>query len=206
MPPLGTRFCSYVDGMLTVCTSIEVIREASQAGSLVRRELTYRRLGHIYEAAYLRIFSRWETFLEEACLRYMVHYHSPIYTPVVLVGGINTLSDARAALYGGGSYLLWHDPARVAARAAAHLSGCPIETVTNASIQSLNWMAAVRHRVAHDSDDARSKFDAATMSLAGQRYPGGRPGLFLRSTDSAHQRWLPLLAIRLKNLALQIAP
>lgn len=206
MPPLGTDFGIYVDRMLTVCASIEIVRESSQSNSPARRELTHVRLGHLYEAAYLRVFAKWETFLEETCLRHMIGYTSPMYAPMPMMTGIKTLSVARTQLYGTRDYLLWHNPRLAARRASTHLVNSPVETVLYSSIQSLEWMAAVRHRIAHDSDDARSKFDAATMGLAGQRYRGGRPGLFLRSPSSGSQRWLPTLATRLKTTALQIAP
>lgn len=206
MPPLGTEFGTYVDRMLAVCSAIEVIRETSPSRSSIRRELTHERLVYLYEASYLRVFARWENFLEETCARYMLGYASPLYQPVHVGGRQSTLADARKLLYRNRDFALWHNPTTVSARAADHLVGSPIETVTISSLQSLTWMAAVRHRVAHDSSDARSQFDAASMGLAGRRFPGSRPGRLLRSSDGVPHRWLSVLATRLKNTALQIAP
>lgn len=206
MPPLGSRFAAYVDRMVAVCEAVEVTRTQSEPGSAARTRLTSPRLIHLYEAAYLRIFASWEAFLEECCVRYMIGYVSPMYSPVVLVGGLSTLADAREQLYGQRDFLLWHNPRTVIGRAQSALSSSPIETVASSSLQALEWMAAVRHRVAHDSDNARDKFDRATMGLAGRRYRGGRPGLFLRAIDGGQSRWLPLLGSRLQGLATQIAP
>lgn len=205
MPPLATRFGDYVDKMIGVCEAVEITLASDQPGGVARTQLTSNRVMHLYEAAYLRMFSAWESFLEECCIRYMLDYHSPHYSPVVSVGGLGTLQDARLHIYGGRDYVLWHNPNAVVGRVSSRLANSPIETVVNSSYQTLEWMAFVRHRVAHDSDDARSKFDGATMGMAGRRYVGGRPGRFLRAADGVPIRWLPTLGARLKALALQIA-
>ncbi len=206
MPPLGSRFAIYADRMTAVCEAVEITLAQSQPGTVARKQLTHQRVALLYEAAYLRIFSSWEIFLEDVCLRQMLGYSSPMYSPSVSVGGLVTLADARAHIYGKRDYVLWHNPDAVRKRVAGRLVNSPIETVVNSSFQSLEWMSYVRHRVAHDSDDARGKFDGATMGLAGRRYPGGRPGHFLRASDGIPRRWLPTLSARLKGLAIQIAP
>jgi hypothetical protein len=206
LPAFGTSFCAHVDRMLDVCVSIENARLLSGAAEPIRRELNHVRLAHLYEAVYLRIFSLWEVFLEETCVRYMLGYQSPTHSPRVLIGGIATISDAKSHLYGGRDYILWHNPTTVVSRVQTRLDASPIETVISSSTTILKDMAAVRHRIAHDSLDARSRFDSATMQLAGRRYPGGRPGRFLRDTVPAGQRWLPELGARLKGLAMQMAP
>jgi hypothetical protein len=70
-------------------------------------------------------------------------------------------------------------------------------------------IASLRHRVAHGSHDARVRFDAATMLLAGRRVRGANPGRFLRSFNSSSvpsERWLVTVASELIALAHQIAP
>ncbi len=206
MPPLATKFGAYADRMVAICEAIEITRAQSLPGTVARAQLTSDRLAYLYEAAYLRIFSSWETLLEECCVRYMIGYEAPLYTPTVSISGLSTIADSRAQLYGSRDYVLWHNPRTVRSRAAEYMVNSPIETVATSSLQTLESMAAIRHRIAHDSHDARQKFDAATMGLAGRRYRGGRPGRFLRASDGVPTRWLPVLARRLKGLALQIAP
>lgn len=195
-----------MDSALGLCTAVELARELSPIGSVQRVELTEQRLALVYESAYLRMFAGWEVFLEEVCIRYMCGYEAPMYTPTVLVQNVKTLDDARKHLYGQNQYLLWHDPTRVVNRVKARLHECPIEGSILASTQTLQWLGAVRHRVAHDSADARQKFDAATMGLGGFRVRGGRVGRFLRKNHPHGQRWIHQLAIALRGLAKQMAP
>jgi hypothetical protein len=205
LPPLASRFGDYVDKMMGVCEAVEITLASDEPRGVARTQLTPSRVVHLYEAAYLRMFSAWENFLEECCIRYMLDYQSPQYSPVVCVDGLSTLKEARTHVYGGRDYVLWHNPNAVVARVSSRLENSPIETVVNSSYQALEWMAFVRHRVAHDSDDSRGKFDGATMGMAGRRYLGGRPGRFLRANDGVPVRWLPTLGARLKALAIQIA-
>jgi hypothetical protein len=76
------------------------------------------------------------------------------------------------------------------------------------SAARLAMFAAIRHRVAHGQDDAKQKFNQATMFLCGRRYRGARPGSFLRDWDTSSQpnrRWLEVISLELANLARQIA-
>jgi hypothetical protein len=72
---------------------------------------------------------------------------------------------------------------------------------------SLEVFAAVRHRIAHGQEDARRKFDLATMNLCGKRYRGSRAGKFLRDWDTSTAvslRWLESMATGLEGLSSQI--
>ena len=211
MPALGSEFRRQVDSAILIAKAGELARDALPARSAARGELRPSRLEAIYEMAYLRIFVMWEVFLEETLIRMMCLQRSPLCTPVPQVPGTRfpSLAAARAALYGGQRYLLWHDPGRVVARSRAWLHLGPHELVIASQSANLEWMASVRHRIAHGSDDARSKFDFASMQLAGRRYRGASAGRLLRDADPnsvAEERWLTILGRALGDLALQIAP
>ncbi len=178
--------------------------------SVAFRELRVSRLEALHEMAYLRIFLEWERFLEEAFLRTLCGYVSSQYTPQFTPGRVQcgTLAGARVALYEGKDYLLWHNPGVTARRARRWFVDCPMELATLSSQARLEWLAAVRHRVAHGSTDARRKLDAATMGLAGRRYRGSSAGRFLRdwdTTGASPRRWLGSAALELVSLARQIA-
>src|SRR5690606_29504570 len=100
---------------------------------------------------------------------------------------------ARAMLYGGQDYLLWHNPAHMIKRGRRFFISGRHENIISSFQASLDAFARIRHRIAHDQLDARIKFDAAAMTLAGRRYPGSRPGMLLRdwtTFNGARVRWL----------------
>jgi hypothetical protein len=81
--------------------------------------------------------------------------------------------------------------------------------VCQSNLARLEAFAAIRHRIAHGQDDAKTKFDAATMLLAGKRYYGSRPGSFLREFDASltpSRRWIEIISNELVGLISQIVP
>lgn len=206
MPPLGTKFASTVRDATSLTAAFEVWRTQSSGDSRVRSELTPGRLELIYELAYLRTFAEWEGFLEEVSVRHLCGYTSPMYVPNLLIARAPTLFHARRTLAGNRPYVLWHDPQAVQTRVSSHLVGSPVAQVVASSQQHLIWLAAIRHRVAHHSTDAMTKFDQATMGLTGMRVPGARAGRFLRRRHSSGLRIFDWTMSSLENLALQIAP
>ena len=210
MPPVAARFRARVAEAVKLSEIGEVAKEEAPAGSQTRRNLHHARLELLYELAYLRIFISWETLLEECFLRYLCGYQSHAGMAVLLPGGAfsATLAAAEAAVLGGKSYKLWHNPTTVVDRARKFFSTSPIESVLFSNLSRLEELASIRHRIAHSHADARQKFDTATMSIAGRRYRGGRAGAFLRDTDISAlppQRWVRQLGHELQGLAAQIA-
>jgi hypothetical protein len=211
MPPLGTHFQSAVSGSLALASAAELAMTTSARGSALRREWHVSRVETLYELAYLRLFIEWEVFLEESLTRYMCGYTSHCYNPAPtarLGAFCNSLGLAVSTILGGRNYLLWHNPNKVIDQAKIWLSACPHEVVIASHRADLESYAAVRHRIAHGQQDAKLKFDLATMALVGQRYRGARPGRFLRDWDTSATppvRWLESLGRTLGSLAGQIA-
>lgn len=199
---------------MTNAQMLAVIGERAKADaaprSFTRAHLTPARLESLYEMAYLRMFVSWEAYLEQVFLRYLCGYSSR-YGTAPLNSGISyfsTLANAENALYGNSAFLLWHNPSTVADRSRQFFRLGTIENVVSSSTARLNALAAIRHRIAHDQDDARRKFDSATMMFTGKRYRGSQPGSFLRDWDTSVApsiRWLDSLGRELAGLALQIA-
>jgi hypothetical protein len=109
------------------------------------------------------------------------------------------LAAAEAAVLKGQQYALWANPYVVIKRCKEHirsgLPGCPclLETTITANVATIQNLAATRHRVVHDQADAKRKFDAATLQLAGRTYAASRPGKFLRDWDTStapRKRWI----------------
>jgi hypothetical protein len=211
MPALASRFADAVDAAIGIAEAGEIVRSGAAKGSVIYRELRLSRLEALHEMAYLRVFVEWENFLEASFLRMQCGFESPLYKPVLAAGCTRprTLVDAQAALYGSQQYLLWHNPHRTVARAQKWFVGCPHEVVTLSNISRLEWFGAVRHGIAHRSDDAASKLDAATIGLVGRRYRGSSAGRFLRDWDAGttpDARWLQSIAAELVGLANQMCP
>lgn len=209
MPPLGTAFCEAADKALVVIQGLEILKGSVAAGSSAHLTLSPTRLEYTYEAAFLRIFTQWEVLLEEAAIRYMCGYTLVQFQPT-FPAGVTKQKDiiqARGLLLGGRPFALWHKATKNADRVAKWVDLCPVETVMRSSATWLDSVSSIRHRIAHSSDDARQKFDSATLALAGRRFRGGSPGRFLRGIDVATGgRRIDRLISQLKNLALQVAP
>lgn len=209
MPPLETQLRSRVSSSIGLAEIGEVAKAEASRNSQTWRNLHPVRLEALYEMAYLRIFVSWEAFLEDVFLRYLCGYTSKLGQAVPLPGTAfqPTLSSAQTALLGGQSYVLWHNPAAVVMRSQKFFQVCTVELAVSSHVAQLQQLAAVRHRITHAQTDARRKFDAATMAMAGRRYRGARPGAFLRDRDTSVAppiRWLEKLGRELTSLAAQI--
>jgi hypothetical protein len=209
MPFLDAELHRRVQDATALANAGELARAELKSGSAAYRELHIARLELLYELALLRMFVQWEVFLEASFLRYLCGYVSRRGS-ANLRTGVNyalTLSSAELTMLGGQSYVLWHDPNRIVMRAQRFFVNAPHEIVIASQTARLLSFAAIRHRIAHGQNDAKQKFDAATLQLAGRRYRGSRPGRFLRDWDNAAtppRRWLETIAADFIGLAGQI--
>jgi hypothetical protein len=203
MPPFASAFRHRVIDCFELAEAGEIASLSSASA-----EWPVTRIEQLYELAFLRIFIEWEVFLEQTFVRYLCGYRSihGRYTPV---SGryCASIAAAETLVFGNSGYALWHNPTRVVTRSQAHLTLCTHEIVIRSNISRLEHFSAVRHRLAHGQEDAKKKFNAATMALCGRRYPVGRPGRFLRDFDRSvtpNRRWLETLGLELGGLARQI--
>lgn len=212
MPSLAIGFASDVDRSAGIARAGELAWTHSSPGSVTRRELRGSRLDVLYEMAYLRIFVSWEIFLEESFLRMMCGWSSPIHTPTLVspYHPFSTLAKARSALLGGREYLLWHNPQVVNKRCSDWFQNGIHSQVVESNEARLSWFAAIRHRIAHGSQQVKGEMDAASMSLAGRRYPRASAGRFLRDWRKPEplqqERWLKSIADELIGMARQMSP
>lgn len=204
MPPYAVIFRQRVADALALARAGEFAAQSS-----AHTEWRAARVEYLYEMSFLRAFIEWEVFLERTFLRYLCGYQSSHGRFLPLSGNhCASLANAEQLVFGRNSYALWHDPTAVTKRSTRHLALCPHELVIQSNSARLQMFAAIRHRVAHGQDDARQKFDTATMSLCGRRYRAGRPGRFLRDWDNSLQprrRWIEVISLELAAMARQIA-
>lgn len=203
MPTYTTIFQQRVASALALAQAGEVALQ-----SAISSHWHVARVEYLYEMAFLRTFIEWEVFLEQTFLRYMCGYSSVhgLFQPTQ-GQHCTSIAQAEGLVFGARGFALWHDPTRVTNRAIRFLTSCPHELVVQSNVARLQMFGHIRHRVAHGQDDARTKFDAATMFICGRRYRGGRPGRFLRDWDSTSpgRRWIDVLSLELSGLAAQIA-
>jgi hypothetical protein len=210
MARLDDQLARQVDLSLKIVAQTEALWLTAPPTSDIRRNLKVEQLETLYEAAFLRIFTSWEMFLEEVQIRFMAGYATGGYQPAPLPGRrtYSTIEAARTALYDGRAYLLWHNPTTNADRCARWLASSPIETLSRANQAQLENFASVRHRIAHSSSDASAKFTAATLTLSGTTATHPNPGRFLRSPDISdplnQPKWIRVVADFLVDLGNRI--
>ena len=185
---------------------------ASASGGPAGKEWTALRLEALYELAYLRVFATWEMCLEAVFYRSLCGYASAAGQETLVSGTYyRNLAAADAAVLAGQPYRLWHSPQKVIDRCqqfiVPSLPGGVLERAMASNITRLTHLASTRHRIVHDHQaDAKRKFDAATLQIAGRTYPGSRPGKFLRDYAPARprRRWLDVAITDLTALMGQI--
>jgi hypothetical protein len=208
MPPLERDFSHEADKAIRLAYAGERIRAESPATSVARKQLTIQRIEALYETAFLRIFLRWEDFLEQAFLRYLCGFQSSLGPVLLLNPPHRTIGDAETAVLARQPFVSWADPNAVIKRCGRHMKpGTFYETVISSDLARLIAFKAVRNRIAHSSSFARDQFDIATRSLALRAYPGSSPGRFLRDkaiVTPAPKSWLEVASEELASLAAQI--
>jgi hypothetical protein len=180
----------------------------------IRKEWSTIRLEALYELAYLRVFAAWEVCLEAVFYRSLRGYASTAGQEA-LVGGRYYVSVAAAelAVLSGRSYVLWHNPQKVIERCRRFIKSgagggpCVQESMLSANLSRLEDFSTIRHRIVHDQQDAKRKFDAATLTIAARTYSSSRPGKFLRDWDTSTvppKRWLEVTILETIGLIKQI--
>jgi hypothetical protein len=209
VPPLDDLLRKHVDAAVAIAHAGEVVRQALTPGSKELRELHIPRLELLYELAYLRVFIEWEIFLEEVFKRLLCGYTTKSGAASLAIGRkyASSLASAEVEMLRGQNFILWHDPVKVAARAAFFFRTSSLQSVVGSNTARLTSFAAIRHRIVHGQADARRKFDVASMLIGIRRYRGSRAGLFLRDWDTTvtpQRRFLQSIAAELCSLASQI--
>ena len=182
-------------------------------GPTIRKEWNTIRLEALYELAYLRVFAAWEMCLEAIFYRSLCGYASAAGQEQLISGSYYpSLAAAEAAVLGRHKYVLWHNPQKVIERCQGYIrsgTGCPSvqELTISSNLARLEHLASTRHRIVHDQIDAKLKFDAATLHIAGRTYRSSRPGKFLRDLDTTKtppRKWLEVTIMELSSLMCQM--
>ena len=206
---LADQFNHEIIKALEIVNSIERVRATyASTHAVINTDLPRRRIELIYELAYIRVFQFWESFLEESFARYLCGYSNAAGRQRLQTGHhfFRTVADAHSGVRHGRPFALWHDHRRVIDRSRVYFVNGTHETVIISSLTNLEYFSHIRHRIAHSQDDARNKFNVASMNLCGKRFPGARPGVFLRSIRlTSTERWIETISYELLNLAQQIA-
>lgn len=211
MPALGTKCVASFNQSLDIASATETLWLTAKPASAVRKQLKIGQLEALYEATYLRVFSAYESFIENSLVHYMANYRTAAYSPAAPPTGQihNSLRSAVATLYGDRDYLLWHNANVSIGRASRHLVDCPVETALTGNKVNLDDYAMIRHHIAHNSNDSRDKFAVSASRLTGSEHRR-RPGKLLRSADISDPlnptKWIRVIVDDLAATVLQICP
>jgi hypothetical protein len=206
---LDADFARSVTESLQIISSTETLWLTAPPASVVRRQLKVPQLEALYESVYLRIFSAWESFIEEVAVRFMSGYETPAYQPVFVppCPRSSSIKGARIYLYGNRDYLLWHNPVAAADRISKYISGSPVEIILRSQQVRIQAFADIRHHIAHDTEDSKARFRNAALMLAGTEY-GRKPGKLLRATDISdplnQPKWIRVISYELIGVAQSI--
>jgi hypothetical protein len=211
MPDFGRDLNEKIAASIQLPITFERLRTLARPGTDQYRLLHRAKIEAAYEMAFLRIFIAWEDALEQSFIRYLAGYSNSIgpLTPATTIVFHKKITTAEAYLYGGRDFLLWHNTTKVIQRSQRFFNLGLHELIFQSNSARLNDFAAIRHRIAHGQDDSKNKFNQATMTIAGKRYLGSRPGPFLRDWDRSatpNRRWIETISNEFVGLIRQIVP
>jgi hypothetical protein len=193
----------------------DVISSAERARIHQRNDWPPTKIEYLYELAFLRLFSVWESTVESVFLRMMCGHSTRSGQRERLLTGryCHTINDAEIAVLAGQQYALWHNSTKIVQRCQRHFSrrrsSAPpiIEGIISSHQARLDAWAAVRHRIVHEQNDARNRFNQASLMFVGRTYSASRPGKFLSDLDRAAtppRRWIDTAILEFTGLARQM--
>lgn len=155
------------------------------SASGVRAQITPRRRDTLTEMAFLRAFTGWEVFLEQTFLLYLLGRRPPKGAPPRRYGFPPTPEAAAEWCLEGRQYAKWN-PADVQRRANQWFKGGkPFTPILQARQSHLKQLVTIRNAIAHESSEAKAKFEALVRNELGALPPGTTVGNFLITTRPA---------------------
>jgi hypothetical protein len=147
-------------------------------------QITPQRRDTLTEMAFLRAFSGWESFLEEAFYLYLLGYQVPKRRPHRYAFPPDRTA-AHEWCAEGSRYPKW-DLDNVRKRATRWFKdGKPFAPTLSAQQARLTQLATIRNAIAHQSLSARGKFEALVRNELAALPPNTTVGSFLLTTVPA---------------------
>lgn len=147
-----------------------------------RPQISVKRRDSITELAFFRAFSGWEAFLEETFILYLLGQQAPRGRKAFRYGFPPGEQAAYEWVAEGRDYAKW-TPAEVRKRAdRLFRNGRPFSPVLSSHHNLLSQVRTIRNAIAHDSMDARQKFEALVRNEIQALPPNMTIGGFLLTT------------------------
>ena len=141
--------------------------------------INLNRRDSLTELAFFRVFSAWEAFLEETFILYMLGQQSPKGRKIQRYGFPPNEDAAYEWVADGRDYAKW-TPEHVKPRAKRLFKdGKPFEGPLSSHHNLLYQVKTVRNAIAHDSANARQKFEALVRNELRTLPANTTPGSFL---------------------------
>lgn len=147
-----------------------------------RPQITAQRRDLFIEVAFLRAFTGWEVFLEDTFLLYLVGHKAPRATRPVRCGFPADRAAASEWCTDGKDYTKWN-VSDVQRRADRWLrGGNPYTPVFQGQQTNMNKLVTIRNAIAHDSSNAKGRFETLVRDELGALPPRTSVGSFLITT------------------------
>jgi hypothetical protein len=167
-------------------TSVTSALEFAQRGQNARHHAVaqpaFRRqeLEWIYEAALMKVFVAWETYMESVMGCYAIGQRAPsgYRAPRLRQRRVQmSLSEILRVFRGDQRFVGWSEPGIVIRRARDWFkNGEPFATRVGAAAQTVSYLRILRNAIAHESESAQDTFVSETRRLYGAAVARPTPG------------------------------
>lgn len=163
----------------------------------------------IVNAAYLRAYISWETFLERAFLDYMMGEVSILGRTVTRFVAPKDLEHCNSMVLGVQKYVDWSRPEIVIKLSKAFFDTTnPFDSHLNSIYSDLNDMKTIRNSTAHMSSTTNTQLDALASRLLNRTVFDMKASILITSIDpgstsgqTIFDRYLIMLDITAGNIA-----
>ena len=141
-----------------------------------------KRRDMLIELAFFRTFSAWESFLEESFILYMLGQQPPRGRRISRYGFPPNEDAAYEWVADGRSYANWTVEHVKARSKRLFKDGHPFHAPLSSHSHLLQQVKTIRNSIAHESEDARQKFEALVRNELTALPRNTTPGSFLLTT------------------------
>jgi hypothetical protein len=174
-----------------------------------RAQITLQRRDTLTEMAFLRAFTSWEVFLEQAFVLYLLGHRPPKGAPPRRYGFPPTPAAAAEWCLEGRNYAKWN-AADVQRKANQWFKdGKPFTPILQARQSHLKQLVTIRNAIAHESSEAKAKFEALVRDELGALPPGTSVGNFLMTTKPTSTppiSFMEFYLTQIEGVAMTIVP
>lgn len=169
---------------LLSCSSL--LRVAHTQDALGKYMFTEQQRASVVEVAFLRAYTSWEGFMENAFLSYLLG--EPSRQGVVFPAHVSPTDSGHALklVVGAGIHVSWTDPSKVVDLTRVYFRGTdPFKVPLDSAASDLRDMYTIRNAIAHSGRLAQAPLESLGHRLLAKSVPGITPAQLLLSSRRA---------------------